>query len=115
MILNDWQNDDGKITSFNNSLNFKKNELYKQKPDSIQIVLYTDGFDTANPLGDQRNSNKVNSTYFRIGNLDKFYQSVNHLTQVAILCTHDQIKEFGYERIHEPLLNDIKILEQKGI
>lgn len=109
------ENNQNKIKSFNDSLNFAQNELFQKEKQSIQIVLFTDGYDTTNPLGDQRNTDRINATYFRIGNLDNCYQSINHLTQTSILCTHDQLKAFGYSKIHEPLINDLKILETEGI
>jgi hypothetical protein len=105
----------GKIKSYNDSISFSKNELFKNEPDSIQIVLYDDSFDANNALGDQRKKDKPNGTYFRIGNFANAYQSLNHFTRVSILSYVDQIKEFGYAKIYEPLLADIKLLEINGI
>jgi len=104
-----------KIKSFNDALSFTKNELFMSEPESIQLVLYTDAFDSNNVVGDQRNKDKVNGTYFRIGNFENAYQSLNHFTQIAILNFVSQIKEHGYPKIFEPLLSDLKSLEINGI
>ena len=103
------------IKSFNDSVYFSENELFQTESNAIQIVLYVDDFDSANPLGDSRNCNKISGTYFRIGNFDNGYQSLNYVTQTAILCDSKHVKQFGIKKIYQPLLDDLKVLETTGI
>jgi len=102
------------ISSFNDSLNFKNNKLFSSDPTAIQVVLYDDAYDTANPLGDHR-LDKINGTYFRIGNMENSLQSVDYFTQAGIICENDLLKKYGYDKIYEPLIQDLLKLETEGI
>lgn len=71
---------------------------------NLQLIVYNDGFDSNNPLGDYRNSDKVNGTYFKIGNFDECYLSLSYFVQLAILADVKSVKKFGYETIFKPNL-----------
>ena len=43
---------------------------------------------TVNPLSDRRGVEKINASYFRLGNLENCYQSVNHITQAVIISSN---------------------------
>ena len=104
-----------KIKKFNDSKNFIKNELFNKEKNAFQIILYMDDFETNNPLGDQRKEDKINAVYFRIGNLDNCYQSLDYVNQAVILSDSKYIKKYGYKKILEPLINELKIIEKTGI
>lgn len=103
------------VKSFKDTENFKNNQLYKNDPNSFQLVIYNDDFDTSNPLGDNRKENVINATYFRLGNIDSRHQSVDYFTQVILLCDSQHVKQYGYPKIFEPMINEIKLLETEGI
>lgn len=103
------------INSFKDDENFKNNQLYKHDPSSMQIVLFNDGYETNNPLGDNRKEDKVNTTYFKLGNIHASYQSVDYFTQTLMICDSRLVKEFGYNKLLEPIIHEIKLLETEGI
>lgn len=103
------------IKCFNDSKYFKENELFQNNINYLQLIVYNDGFDSNNPLGDYRNSDKVNGTYFKIGNFDECYLSLSYFVQLAILADVKSVKKFGYETIFKPLLDDLQLLENEGI
>jgi hypothetical protein len=43
------------------------------------------------------------------------FQSVDHATQLAILCFSDHVKKYGYSAIFKKLIEEITILETTGI
>ena len=43
------------------------------------------------------------------------YLSCDHFTQLALLVETSDLKTFGYKKVFEPLINDIKKLEVEGI
>jgi hypothetical protein len=57
----------------------------------------------------------VTTVYFRIGNLERQYQSVDYFTQLALICYDTQLKYYGYKNILAPLIEDLKTLETVGI
>ena len=81
----------------------------------MQLIIYMDDFETTNPLGDRRGVDKINATYFRIGNLGDCYQSVSYITQAIIISNSSITKTYGYKRIFDPLIKDLKIIETEGI
>lgn len=108
-------NPEKKIRSFRDGEIFKNNELFQKEPDALQIVLYNDGFDSHNPIGDKRQELKTNATYFKIGNLDISYQSVDHFTQSLILCDNALFEFYKFHKIFAPSLEELKILENEGV
>ncbi len=104
----------GTIQSFNDSALYKQNKLFSADPTAIQLVMFDDAYDSANPLGDRR-LEKLNDTYFRIGNLENCFQSIDYLTQTSIICDYNLLKKHGYNVIYDPLVQDLKKLETEGI
>ena len=58
--------DPSKILDFRDSLKYKTNPLFQNNPHSVQIRLYIDDFNLANPLGDAKNKLKYTGVYFRL-------------------------------------------------
>ncbi|XP_023821499.1 uncharacterized protein LOC101158135 isoform X1 [Oryzias latipes] len=94
---------------------FKAHPLFSEKPNSLQILLYYDDFETANPLGSKRTVHKVGALYFVLRNLPaKFNSALMNIHLVALFHT-DDVKKYGFDPILQPLINDIKILEHEGL
>ena len=94
---------------------FKTHALFSKQPTSLQIQMYYDDFETANPLGSKRGIHKIGALYFVLRNLPpKFNSAVmnNHL--VALFHTED-VKKYGFDPILQPLINYIKTLESHGL
>lgn len=94
---------------------FKKNLLLSREELSIAIGLYVDDFEICNPLGTSRKKYKACAVYWVIANLPIKYRSSLQSIYLAVLCNRNDAKSFGYEKILEPLLKDIQILENQGL
>jgi hypothetical protein len=57
--------DSNRIMGFEDSLAFKRNPLFRSCPNAVQIRIYLDDFNLANPLGDAKNNLKYTCVYFR--------------------------------------------------
>lgn len=53
--------------------------------------------------------------YWVIANLPIKYRSSLQSIYLAVLCNSNDVKTFGYEKILEPLIKDIQILENQGL
>ncbi|KAK2864168.1 hypothetical protein Q7C36_003322 [Tachysurus vachellii] len=94
---------------------FKSHPLFSKTQTSLQIQLYYDDFETANPLGSKRGVHKVGALYFVLRNLPPKLNSVlMNIHLVASFHTED-VKNYGFDPILQPLTDDIKILESHGI
>lgn len=81
----------------------------------MQIQLFYDDFETANPLGSKKGIHKLGAIYFTLRNFPpKFNSSLVNIHLCALFHTQD-IKSYGFENILEPIINDLKVLETDGI
>jgi len=100
---------------FKDSLSFKSNKLFSALPNSIQVQLFYDDFETANPLGSKRGVHKIGALYFILRNHPDFLNS--QLSQIHLLGLFyaEDAKKYGINSIIRHILPDIEILETKGI
>lgn len=105
----------GHFKTFRDGLFFKENPLLSRQELSISIGLYIDDFETCNPLGTSRKKNKVCAIYWVLANLPIKYRSSLQSIYLAVLCNSNDIKTFGYEKILEPFIKDLQILENQGL
>ncbi|KAK0131464.1 hypothetical protein N1851_033866 [Merluccius polli] len=101
--------------SFYDGLNRKKNELLSGEEFHIALELFIDDFEVCNPLGTAKTDYKVCGVYWVIVNLPLQYRSSLSSIYLATLCHRKNIITFGYERILEPLIKDIALLENHGL
>ena len=94
---------------------FKTHALFSKQPTSLQIQMYYDDFETANPPGSKRGIHKMGALYFVLRNLPpKFNSAVMNIHLVALFHTED-VKKYDFDPILQPLINDIKTLESHGL
>ncbi|KAJ8034877.1 hypothetical protein HOLleu_21895 [Holothuria leucospilota] len=106
---------DGKIRHFVDGEIYKQNELFKQNPSALQIVLFQDAFEVSNPLGSAKGKHKLLAVYFTLGNLEYHYRSkIDHL-QLVFLCKEKDFKSVSHEVLFEQLLQDLQKLETEGL
>lgn len=88
---------------------------FSKDKNSLQIQLFFNEFETANPLGSKHGVHKVGSIYFVLRNFSpKINSSLMNIHLVALFHSQD-IKKYGINAILEPLVRDLKILESTGI
>lgn len=100
--------------SFQDDEHHKKNPFFG-KDLRISLCFYIDDFEVCNPLGTSRKKHKLCAVYWTLGNLPPGCSSSLSSIYLALLCKSDYVKTFGYEKIFEPLLRDVVILEQQGL
>ena len=106
---------DNVLGDFCDGDNFRQNALFAEDPMSLQIQLYYDDFTTGNPLSNKAKGLKIAGFYFVLGNLHPQFRSKLYVIQLAILCKASLVKKYGFEKVLEPLIKDLKILETDGI
>lgn len=102
-------------TDFSDGAYFKTHPLFTVERLALQIQIYYDDFETANPLGSKRGIHKIGCLYFIVRNLPpKFNSVLMNIHLVALFHTQD-LQNYGFDVILEPLINDVKILESQGL
>ncbi|KAI2643064.1 hypothetical protein H4Q32_029533 [Labeo rohita] len=94
---------------------FKTNALCMQSGAILKLILYQDAFKVVNPLGSAKKKHKIVGVYFTLANFEPFLRSsVDHL-QLLLLCTEQDMKYFGHEKLFSRMLSDIRDIEENGI
>ena len=79
---------------------FKSNTLFQQQK-ALQILLYEDSFEVANPLGSAQTKHKVIAVYLTLANFKAhLLSSIDHI-QLVLLCRESIAKEVGYCKLFE--------------
>lgn len=74
-----------------------------------------DDFETCNPLGTLRKTHKLYAVYWVLANLAPGSHSLLSSIYLSLLCKTDDVKTYGYDKIFEPLVQDLKTLEELGV
>lgn len=53
--------------------------------------------------------------YWVLGDIPSEFRSTLSLINLAVLCKADDVKNFGYSRVLEALLSDLKSFEENGL
>ena len=105
----------GMYQDINDGLYFQNHPLFSQHRHALQILLYYDDFETANPLGSKKGIHKLGCVYFTLKNLPPKLNSVLMNVHLAALFYTEDLKTYGFDLILKPLIDDLKILETTGI
>ena len=81
----------------------------------LQLLLYFDDFEVANPLGSKRGKYKLFAVYFTILNIPLKYRSKLENMQLVLLAKSKHVEKYGLDVIFAPLINDLKVLQPPGI
>lgn len=103
------------FTSYADGEHFKENTLLSGDEFTIALILYVDDFEVANPLGTSKLKHKMCAVYWTIANLPAKYRSTLNCIQLGLLCNTTTIKQCGYRKVLEPLINDLATLEKHGV
>lgn len=94
---------------------FKENSFLNAEELRISLRLYVDDFENCNPFGTSRKKRKLCGVYWVLANLPPGSHSSLSSIFLAILCKSVDVKIYGYDKVLEPLLQDIKTLEDHGV
>ena len=103
------------LKDFSDGLLFGQNEFLQTNPAALQVVLYFDEFEVINPLESKRGKQKLAAVYMTLANIHLFERSDLKSIQLCLLCPVVDLKEFGMNKMLEPVVFDLKILEMDGI
>lgn len=77
--------------------------------------IYGDDVEVFNLLGTSRKKHKITAVYWVLGYIPATLRSTLSFIFLTILCRADDVKQYGYPKVLEPFLRDLKILEDEGI
>ncbi|KAF7206913.1 putative LOC107373498-like protein, partial [Nothobranchius furzeri] len=94
---------------------FKTHPLFSTEKHTVQIQMFYDDFEVANPLGSKRSIHKMGAIYFTLRNFSPKWNSVLANIHLCALFHAQDLKRYGFNEILAPVVRDIKVLESDGI
>lgn len=104
----------------NQFINFVQAELWKTKcklyPNKILVpyYLYADEFEINNPLGSHSSIHSICNFYYSFACMPLNEAKLENIFLAAAIKSKD-IKKYGNEKCLQPLINELKFLEEEGI
>lgn len=103
------------LTDITDGKSFSENDFFKNNPSALRLLLYQDSFEVVNPLGSGKRKHKLQAVYFTLANLLPYSRFSVDQMQLVLLCTEDNLKLFGQQKVFAQLMNDLKTLETQGV
>ena len=83
----------------------------KHNPEAYIGLLYSDAVEITSPLAAGKGRNKILQMFWTIGDLPKQFRSKVDQIQVCIIVKDQILKKYGYGKIYQPLIDELKVLE----
>ncbi|KAK5647312.1 hypothetical protein RI129_002204 [Pyrocoelia pectoralis] len=94
---------------------YNSNLFFLNNRDAFQLQLYFDEFESVNPLGSKTGGHKIGAIYMTITNIPNHFNSnLQNIHLVALFYSND-IKSYGFNKILDVIVKDIKTLENEGV
>ena len=90
---------------------YKNNPYFKLNPDSYTMMIYSDAIELVNPLGAGRGKHKVIQIFFSLCEIPKYQRSKIDRIQLVAVFKERLVKQFGFKKIYQQLVEDLKVLE----
>ena len=106
------QNEDSEtLKDVKDGLLYKNNSFFKENPSAFTMMIYSDAIELVNPLGAGRTKHKVIHIFFSLCEMPKHLRSKIDRIQLVAVFKEKLIKRFGFKKIYENLVKDLKLLE----
>lgn len=102
------------IASFCHTNTYKQSQFFKKFPNALRINLYYDDIEVANPIGPKSGFHKLGMFYFTIQNFPPLFHTTLDNIFTVLICHSLDIKRYGFAKILQPLIKDLKLLESEN-
>lgn len=106
---------DSRLRDISDGSFLKTHPLFSTERHTVQIQMFYDDFEVANPLGSKRGIHKLGAIYFTLRNLSPKGNSFLANIHLCALFHAQDLKRYGFSEILAPIVRDIKVLESDGI
>lgn len=106
---------DGYMRSVFDGSAFQDHEYFAGDTRKLCLQLYNDEFEVCNPLGSKRGKHKMTAVYFSVLNFDVKLRSALSGIHLLLLVKDKHVATYGFSKILEPLIADVKVLANHGI
>ncbi|XP_036973983.1 uncharacterized protein LOC119030471 [Acanthopagrus latus] len=101
--------------SFHDGSLLRENSFLCEGELKLPLILYINDFEVCNPLGTSRKKHKVTAVYWVFADIPATLRSTLTSIYLSMLCKANDVKQYGYAKVLDPLLKDLKSFEDNGI
>ena len=101
------QQENDVLASYHDSHRFKASEFQREHPSALNLILYHDDIEVANPLGSRAGVHKLTMFYYSIHG--QTFSNL-HSIHLAVVCHASDVKQYGYSAVLTPFIRDMKAL-----
>lgn len=88
----------------------KSHPLFSEKPNTLQIILYTDEIEICNPLGSVATKHKLLMVYYTLGNINPKYRSKLAAIRLLAIARSADLRQPGVDVILNRIKDDLDVL-----
>lgn len=93
-------------------LSYEKNDYFKKYPHAIRLSFYQDDVEVGNAFSSRAGKNKISNFCIKVQNFPAQWNSSPKSIFPVTYTLSTQVKQCGYNKILEPLISDLKKLEE---
>jgi hypothetical protein len=101
-------------SNYSDSAYYKRKNFFMDNDVKLELIIYSDDFNLADPLGAAKTKYKTNGVYYKLANIVENLHLKKNIKLIQ-LCKTEDINNFGYNKLFKRLVDDIKYLESTGI
>ena len=94
---------------------FKTSKYFLENPDSLVLMMYSDGIEVTNPLASGRGKHKLISVYWQLAEVPRYLRSKVDRLNLTMVFKEKLLKKYSHGEIFKCLLEDLKVLENHGV
>ena len=94
---------------------YRNSKYFSENPEALALMLYSDGVELTNPLASGKGKHKIVQVFWQVCDVPRHQRSTVDRLQLGQVFKEKLWKKYGYHKIFQNLLADLKILETEGI
>ncbi len=114
-ILNHQDSGNNEVLETYRDGSYFKTKFHQPNETVIPILLYNDDYESANPLGSRKGSNKISGFYLSLLCLPAQFQAKLVNIILAGCCKSSLVQKYGMDMVLHALVADLKRLEAAGL
>ena len=100
-----------KIVDIKDGSLYKNSSYFRENPDALSFLFYSDGVEIKNPLGAARGTYKIIQVFFTLCDIPKNQRSQIDRLQLALIFREKLLKKYSYKIIYKKIVEDLIKLE----
>ena len=94
---------------------YENSRFFRDNPDAVAIMLYSDGVELTNPLSSGKGKHKIVQMFWTLCEIPKYQRSGIDKIQLALVFKEKLLKKYSHRDLFGELLTDLKTLETTGV